>query len=60
MQINGGRKDGFRGFSMKKNYQPGSWRIQVETTDGREIGRMYFDVIPDLTSGERQWTQEIY
>jgi hypothetical protein len=60
MQINGGRKDGFRGFSLKKNYQPGSWRIQVETTDGREIGRMYFDVIPDLTSGERQWTQEIY
>jgi len=27
---------------VKANYQPGRWKVQVETTDGREIGRIYF------------------
>jgi hypothetical protein len=29
---------------MKSNYQPGDWKLQVETTDEREIGRVYFNV----------------
>jgi hypothetical protein len=44
LKIVGGRKDGFRGFSMKSNYQPGDWRVQVETNTGQEISRMYFEV----------------
>ena len=44
MNITGGRKEGYRGFAMKQNYQPGEWRISIETTDGREIGRIYFEV----------------
>ena len=33
----------------KSNYQPGDWKLQVETTDEREIGRVYFEVtlVPD-------------
>jgi hypothetical protein len=45
MKITGGRKNGYRGFSVKQNYTAGEWRISVETTDGREIGRIYFDVV---------------
>ena len=40
--IVGGREEGFRGFGFKGNYEPGEWKIQVETTDEREIGRIYF------------------
>lgn len=42
MKILGGRREGFRGFSYKQNYVPGDWRVKVETTDGREIGRIRF------------------
>lgn len=42
MKILGGRREGFRGYSFKNNHQPGDWRVKVETTDGREIGRIRF------------------
>ncbi len=50
IKIVGGREEGFRGFGTKSNYQPGDWKVQVESTDGREIGRVYFtlDIQPDM------------
>jgi hypothetical protein len=44
IQITGGRRDGFRGFTSKQNYRAGRWRVSIETGDGREISRIYFDV----------------
>jgi hypothetical protein len=44
IKIVGGRAQGFRGYGVKSNYQPGDWKVQVETTDGREIGRIYFNL----------------
>lgn len=60
MSINGGREGGYRGFSVKQNYQPGEWKISVETTDEREIGRLYFNVIEIPTSLDRTFTRITY
>lgn len=55
MSVSGGRRQGFRGYAVKKNYQAGDWRVQVETTDGREIGRIYLHLTPDTSAGDRVW-----
>jgi len=44
IKIVGGREQGFRGYGFKSNYQAGAWKVQIETTDAREIGRVYFDL----------------
>ncbi|MDQ5848143.1 MAG: DUF2914 domain-containing protein [Pseudomonadota bacterium] len=44
IRIVGGRQEGFRGYGVKANYQPGHWKVQIETIDEREIGRVYFDL----------------
>ena len=44
IKIVGGREQGFRGYGFKSKYQPGAWKVQIETTDSREIGRVYFDL----------------
>jgi DUF2914 family protein len=44
IKIVGGREQGFRGYGFKTNYEPGYWRVRVETTDGREIGRIHFTI----------------
>jgi hypothetical protein len=45
LSVNGGREEGFRGFTSKANYAPGDWRVQVETSDGREIGRISLTIV---------------
>lgn len=50
--VMGGREEGFRGFTAKANYQPGDWRVSVETSDGREIGRLGLTVVDDPAPNE--------
>jgi len=42
--ISGGRDEGYRGYSLKRNLTPGCWRVDVETTRGQVIGRVLFGV----------------
>jgi len=55
MPITGGREEGFRGITKKSNYSPGHWRVQIETLDDREIGRISFNVEADDESGPREF-----
>lgn len=57
MQVAGGREEGFRGFAVKANYQPGRWRVRAETEDGRTISACSYDVLPDAKTGERRWRE---
>lgn len=42
--IAGGREGGYRGYTAKQRMLPGDWRVDVETEDGRIIGRVGFRV----------------
>lgn len=46
MTISGGREGGYRGYTVKQKLAPGDWRVDVETEDGRIIGRVGFQVEP--------------
>jgi hypothetical protein len=53
LTIVGGREDGYRGMTYKQNYTHGDWRVVVETRDGREVGRLGFEVLPDASTEPR-------
>ena len=56
LKIVGGRKEGYRGYAVKSNYQPGNWRIQVVTEAGLEISRLYFTVTEVQKNLVREFT----
>jgi hypothetical protein len=58
IKIVGGREEGFRGYGFKSKYQSGDWKVQVETTDAREIGRIYFS-LQNAPEGARSFVSEI-
>jgi hypothetical protein len=62
VRITGGRKEGFRVATWKENfdYGDGHWKVDVETQDGREIGRMYFTVEKGPEDPGRVFLEERY
>jgi hypothetical protein len=48
--ISGGRSEGYRGFSAKYSLIPGTWRCDVETSEGALIGRITFTVVAASSS----------
>jgi hypothetical protein len=58
LRVTGGRVGGYRGHASKGNYTAGDWRVAVETTDGREIGRIPFTIVQSDESGARNFKVE--
>lgn len=40
IKIVGGREGGYRAYTFKQRLDPGDWRVDVETEDGRVVGRV--------------------
>jgi hypothetical protein len=57
LPINGGRGEGYRGYGAKSNYEPGDWRVDIETEDGRMIGAVPFTITPDPNNDPRLWRE---
>jgi len=57
LPIFGGRGEGFRGYGVKSNYEPGAWRVDILTGDDRTIGSIPFSVIPDPGQAPREWRE---
>lgn len=51
LKISGGRAGGYRAYSFKQRLDAGDWRVDVETEDGRVIGRVSVKV--DAQDGAR-------
>jgi hypothetical protein len=49
LPITGGRDAGWRGFTVKAKHKPGRWRVEVVTSDGRELGRINLTVTADMS-----------
>lgn len=45
IKISGGREGGYRAYSFKQRLDPGDWRVDVESHDGRIIGRVSVMVV---------------
>lgn len=60
LTILGGREEGFRGFGNKFNYRSGTWRVIVETSDGREVGRIGLQISSDHGSEEREFKTDVF
>lgn len=54
IQISGGREEGYRGYTVKQRVVPGDWRVDVETEDGRIIGRIAFRVEAGEAEGNQR------
>jgi len=57
LPIYGGRDNGYRGHVAKSRYEPGQWRVEVQTEDGRSIGEADFKVEADPSSEARVWRE---
>jgi Protein of unknown function (DUF2914) len=45
IKISGGREGGYRAYSFKQGLDAGDWRVDIEATDGRIVGRVSVTVI---------------
>ncbi len=60
LSILGGRDEGFRGYGTKQFYSLGDWKVVVETSDGREVGRISFEVANDESSDVREFKTDVF
>ena len=58
--VEGGRDNGYRGFTRKQNVQPGQWRVTIETADERPIGRVNFEIVEAESNEEHVLKERLY
>ncbi len=58
--VSGGRDGGYRGFTSKRHFEPGAWRVRVVEQTGRELGRYAFTVDPGPWQAPPQLTSRRY
>lgn len=56
--LSGGRNNGFRGYTVKKNVAYGDWRVAVETENARTITVYSFDIQP--AQGELNKVKKVF
>lgn len=56
LKISGGREGGYRAYSFKQGLDPGDWRVDVETENGRIIGRVAVTVLSQAEEQPRLTT----
>ena len=47
-RITGGRDDGYRGYTLKKNISLGKWRVDLKTDDNKVLGSVSFSILENL------------
>jgi hypothetical protein len=60
LNISGGRESGYRGFASKRFYKLGLYRVIVETSDGREVGRISVEIKRDTSMNERVFKEDVF
>jgi len=58
LSIVGGREEGFRGYAYKAHYQPGDWKVSVETEDGRTVDDLSFTITASGDTSERLFAHD--
>jgi len=51
------RDQNYRGVGAKSRFEPGKWRIEIQTEDGRSVGEADFKVRNDTSTDERVWKE---
>ena len=51
-EVTGGRREGYRGFTFKRNLHPGRWRVDIITDENWIIGRLRFRLVPANSTHE--------
>lgn len=44
LSVKGGRRNGYRAYTFKRNIKAGKWQVKIETNSGLEIGRINFTI----------------
>lgn len=52
-EMTGGREDGFRGYTYKRNVKAGEWRVEVITDEELVLGVVSFEIINSAASSSR-------
>jgi len=56
--LTGGRAEGYRGFTYKKNIRFGRWKVALKTEEGKTVGVVYFTIVPADTMVQRLFVEK--